>query len=270
MNNTTPWQLRMFKKTLKKQLRLKELSNMLGNITPKSECILMTCGDNNGAMNYYLREIGGKWSFADLEDKSIGEMSRLLNQEVKHVKFDSLPYETNKFDVVVLIDCHEHLADPLTFTKEVNRIAKKDGRIIITVPGGQKTKVANILKDAVGMTKEKYGHFREGFSVKELSNLMTEAKINPKRNQTFSRFFTEMLELGINFLYVKVLAKKSKTKVAEGTIAPATEDQLKSVEKTYKLYSMVYPFFKIISSLDYLLFFTRGYVVIVEGSKKDK
>ena len=41
------------------------------------------------------------------------------------------------------------------------------------------------------------------------------------------------------------------------------------IEKTYKLYSMVYPVFKIISSLDYLLFFTRGYVVIVEGSKKD-
>jgi hypothetical protein len=77
-----------------------------------------------------------------------------------------------------------------------------------------------------------------------------------------------MLELGINFLYVKVLSKKSKTKVEEGTIAPATQDQLKSVEKTYKMYSLVYPFFKIISGLDYLLFFTKGYVVIVEGEKR--
>jgi hypothetical protein len=118
------------------------------------------------------------------------------------------------------------------------------------------------------MTKEKYGHVREGFSAKELGDLMTDARLSPVRKRTFSRFFTEMLELGINFLYVMVLAKKSKTKVDEGTIAPATEDQLKSVEKTYKVYSLVYPFFKIVSSLDYLLFFTRGYVVIVEGRKR--
>src|SRR4030067_1082019 len=191
MDNSTPWQLRMFQKTLKKRLRLKELSRILGSVSKDKECLLITCGDNNGAMNYYLREIGGNWSFADLEKKSIDEMSLLLNQE------------------------------------------------------------------------EKYGHIREGFSAKELDGLMINAKLNPTKKKTFSRFFTEMLELGINFLYVKVLSKKSKTKVEEGTIAPATEDQLKSVEKTYKLYSLVYPFFKVISSLDYLLFFTRGYVVIV-------
>src|SRR4030067_1411132 len=263
MDNSTPWQLRMFQKTLKKRLRLKELSRILGSVSKDKECLLITCGDNNGAMNYYLREIGGNWSFADLEKKSIDEMSLLLNQEVKYINFDNLPFNDKSFDVIVTIDCHEHLKDPETFTKEVHRIAKENGRVIITVPGGQKTKIANILKNAVGMTKEKYGHIREGFSAKELDGLMINAKINPKKKKTFSRFFTEMLELGINFLYVKVLSKKSKTKVEEGTIAPATEDQLKSVEKTYKLYSLVYPFFKVISSLDYLLFFTRGYVVIV-------
>ncbi|NIV14934.1 MAG: hypothetical protein GWN62_27850, partial [Aliifodinibius sp.] len=76
-----------------------------------------------------------------------------------------------------------------------------------------------------------------------------------------------MLELAINIMYVMVLSKKSKAEVGEGTIAPATEEQLKSVEKNYKVYSVVYPFFRLISSLDYLLFFTRGYVVIVEGKK---
>lgn len=268
MDNSTPWQLRMFQKTLKKRLRLKELSRILGNISKNNECLLVTCGDNNGAMNYYLREIGGNWSFVDLEKKSLDEMSLLLNQEVKYVNYDNLPFNDKSFNVIVTIDCHEHLKDPETFTKEIHRIAKENGRVIITVPGGQKTKVANILKNAVGMTKEKYGHIREGFSVKELSGLMMNAKLNPIKKRTFSRFFTEMLELGINFLYVQVLAKKSKTKVDEGTIAPATEDQLKSVEKTYKLYSLFYPFFKVISSFDYLLFFTKGYVVIVEGEKR--
>lgn len=268
MSENAPWQLRMFQKTLKKKLRLKELSRILGNISKESYCLLVTCGDNNGAMNYYLREKGGQWSFADLESKSINEMSQLLKQEVKFVSYEKLPFSDKYFDLVVTIDCHEHLEDPVTFTKEIQRVTKVNGRVIMTVPGGQKTKIANILKNAVGMSKEKYGHVREGFSVKELSDLMMDARLNPVRKRTFSRFFTEMVELGINFLYVMVLAKKSKIKVEEGTIAPATEDQLKSVEKTYKVYSLVYPFFKAVSSLDYLLFFTRGYVVIVEGQKR--
>lgn len=269
MNKTVPWQLKMFQKTLKKKLRLKELSKILGNISNDTECLLITCGDNNGAMNYYLRELGGKWTFADLETKSIAEMSELLNQEVKHVVYNTLPFPERHFNLVVTIDCHEHLKEPEIFTKEVQRIVKENGRVVITVPGGQKTKIANIIKNSIGMTKEKYGHIREGFSSEELNSLMVNAKLNPVKKRTFSRFFTEMLELSINFLYVQILSKRNKTKVEEGTIAPATEEQLKSIEKTYKIYSLIYPFFKSVSLLDYFLFFTKGYVVIVEGERKN-
>lgn len=269
MTDNTPWQLKMFQKTLKKRLRLKELSKILGSISSNKECLLITCGDNNGAMNYYISKLGGHWSFADLETKSIAEMSQLLGQEVKHVEHNNLPFSDKYFDIIITIDCHEHIKNPEIFTQEIHRISKENGRVIITVPGGQKTKLANIIKNSVGMTKEKYGHVREGFSSKELNDMMLNSKFNPVKAKTFSRFFTEMIELGINFLYVKVLSKKSKDKVEEGTIAPATAGQLKSIEKTYKIYSLAYPFFKIISSLDSLLFFTKGYVVIVEGERKN-
>lgn len=267
MNNDTPWQLRMFRKTLKKQMRLRNLKRMLGSISNDAKCLLVTSGDNNGAMNYNMRGLGGQWSWADLEDTSIVEMSELLGEEVKHVVYNELPYPDNYFEIVISIDCLEHMENPVVFTQELQRITRPNGRVIITVPGGQKTKIANMIKNMLGMTKEKYGHVVDGYSAKQLNYFMRQADLIPVGSRTFSRFFTEMLELGINFLYVMVLSKKSKVEVEEGTIAPATEEQLHSVEKTYKMYSLIYPFFKIISSLDYLLFFTRGYVVIVEGRK---
>ncbi len=113
------------------------------------------------------------------------------------------------------------------------------------------------------------GHVRDGLTVAELEPIMTGAGFEPNRRVTFSRFFTEMVELSINVLYVKVLAKKSEAKVEQGTIAPATEDQLKSVEKTYRMYALVYPFFKVISSLDVLLSCSEGYVTMVEGKRND-
>ena len=103
----------------------------------------------------------------------------------------------------------------------------------------------------------------------ELKKHMTENGIQPNAESTFSKFFTEILELSINFLYVQILSKKGKAAVESGTIAPATRDQLKSVEKTYKMYSLIYPFFWIISRLDIFLYGSSGYVVMVEGRKAE-
>ena len=104
-------------------------------------------------------------------------------------------------------------------------------------------------------------------TVGELEETMRSTGIEPSHSSTFSRFFTEMLELTINFLYVKVLAKRGKVEVEKGQIAPATEGQLKSIKKTFRIYSMIYPIYWLISQLDALVFFTEGYVVVVDGKK---
>jgi SAM-dependent methyltransferase len=257
----------MFQKTLKKKLRLTALKAYLGRPANDDACLLVTCGDNNGAINYFLKLAGGRWSWADLEDKSIAEMSGLLNDPVVHVEESRLPFETDQFDIVVSIDVHEHLSDPNPFTKELSRVAKPGGKILVTVPNGDETKLVVRIKNIVGMTKEKYGHHRTGLTIGELKSIYRDNRIQPTAEGSFSKFFTEMLELSINFLYVKILSKKSDAVVDDGTIAPATEDQLKSVKKSYQIYSMIYPIFWLISKLDFIFFRSIGYVVIVEGRK---
>ena len=267
MKKESPWQLKMFQKTLKKKLRLKALEKHLGNPAEGDACLLVTCGDNNGAMNYFLKLAGGRWSWADLEDKSIAEMSELLDDPVVHVEESRLPFETNQFDIVVSIDVHEHLSDPNPFTKELARVAKPGGKVLVTVPNGDETKLVVRIKNLVGMTKEKYGHKRTGLTIEELKSIFQASRIRPVAEGSFSKFFTEMLELSINFLYVRVLSKKGDAEVENGTIAPATEDQLKSVKKSYQIYSLLYPVFWVISKLDFIFFRSIGYVVIVEGRK---
>jgi SAM-dependent methyltransferase len=267
MTKETPWQLRMFQKTLKKKLRLKALKKHLGPLSQSDKCLLITCGDNNGAINFYLRELGGHWSHADLEEKSITEMSVLLDDQVLHVAENQLPFEDEHFDLVISIDVHEHLKDPHPFTTNLVRVTKPGGRVIITVPNGDETKLATRIKNFMGMTKEKYGHVREGFDIAELKALMRRNGLRPFAESSFSKFFTEMLELAINFVYVNMLSKKNKANVNNGTIAPATRTQLNSVKKSYTLYTFIYPFFWLVSKFDLLLLFSQGYVVVVEGRK---
>jgi SAM-dependent methyltransferase len=195
-------------------------------------------------------------------------MSALLSERVFHVAEDYLPFPDQKFDCAISVDVHEHLEDPHPFTRELRRVTKSGGKIIVTVPNGDETKTATRIKNYIGMTKEKYGHVREGYDIPELKQILKESNIEPCTESSFSKFFTEMLELGINFLYVNILSRKSKVMVDTGTIAPATKDQLQSVKKTYMIYSFVYPVFWLISRLDVLFLNSVGYAVLVEGKKR--
>jgi SAM-dependent methyltransferase len=268
MKAELPWQLRMFDKSLKKRLKVNALKRHLGALQGQ-KCLLMTCGDNNGAMNYHLRQMGGNWVWSDFEDKCIKEMEELLGDTVHLLDKETctLPFPDQHFDLVVSIDVHEHLDDPIPVSKELYRVVKNGGKVVVTTPNGNDRKWAVRIKELVGMTTTEYGHVRIGFDVPDLERLLVNVGLRPYGSSSYSKFFTEMLELVINFAYVKKLSKKSKARVELGTIAPTTFDQLQSVQKSYQLYALVFPLFWGISQLDRLLAFNRGYAVIVEAKR---
>ena len=265
MSQDRPWQLDMFRKGLKKNLRLRALKRQLQNVNARAQCLLITCGDNNGAMNYFLRECGGDWQWADLEEQCIAEMTHLLGDPIHHIDGETLPFADGQFDVVVCIDVHEHLADPQPITREIHRVTSPAGRVIITVPNGDETKLAVRVKHALKMNKEAYGHARVGLTIEELESLMNRCGIATDSIETYSRFFTEMLELSINYFYVKVLGKHDSTGAESGEIAPATQKKLEAVSTSYRIYSIIYPLYWLFSKLDFLLAHTEGYCVLIAG-----
>jgi SAM-dependent methyltransferase len=252
----------MFSKTLKKQQKLRLLLKQIGPSDGK-RCLLITNGDNNGAMNHHFRRHGGDWTWVENESDHIAEMEQLLGESVLAGSPSRIPVDSDSFDVVISIDVHEHLDDCSEFNRELGRVTRPGGTIVVTTPNGDAWKPVTVLKNAVGMTKEKYGHTVIGYNVSQHEAMLRQVGLQPTAAGSYSKFFTEMLELMINFAYVMVLARKNKAKVKEGTIAPSTGDQLRSVEKQYRLYAAAYPLLNAISKLDGLLFFFTGYAVSV-------
>ena len=87
-----PWQLKMFRRSIKKQQKLKALLKLLGN-TDGKKCLLVTNGDNNGALNWYFREHGGEWTWADVSGENNDQIAQLLNEQVHAYKDDELRLE---------------------------------------------------------------------------------------------------------------------------------------------------------------------------------
>lgn len=55
-------------------------------------------------------------------------------ETIKSVLEKELPFENESFDVVTMLAVLEHLSYPEDILKEIRRVLKKDGRLIITVP----------------------------------------------------------------------------------------------------------------------------------------
>jgi SAM-dependent methyltransferase len=261
----TVWQLEMFRYSLKKQQKLKLLLELLGPLDDE-RCLLITCGDNPGSLNFHMRAAGGDWTWAELEEDGIPQMEHLLGEKVHHGRPDALPFPAGTFKRVVVVDAHEHVDDVDALNREVARVLAPDGAAIVTTPNGDTSLPLARVKRWIGMDPSVYGHRVQGYSTAQLEAMMVAAGLQPVAVGAYSRFFTEFAELVINFGYVKVLGRKRRN--SPGEIAPRTADALKSVGRSYRIYRGVYPLIRAFSSLDALVRSRGGYAVAVAALKE--
>jgi ubiquinone/menaquinone biosynthesis C-methylase UbiE len=258
-----PWQLQMFQRSLKKQQKLNDLLTVLGDVHAQT-CLLVTCGDNNGALNWYFRDHGGTWTWGDVAGENLAEMGEFLREPVLHTPEYALPFGDGHFDCVVCIDVLEHLNGDQQFLGELRRVLRPGGRAVVTVPNGDPKLWANRIKWWLGMKPEVYGHTRAGYTVAELRSSMEQAGFAPSGHSGYSRFFTEMMELILNFGYVFVLSRK-RGGAEPGHIAPTSAGELKTHGTAYRLYTALFPILRAMSALDRLLPPGSYYATTVEA-----
>lgn len=262
-----PWQLQMYNKSLKKRQKVELLMKLMGPVGNR-RALLISGHDNNGAMNYCFRAAGGSWSWGQVYEDGIAEMAEFLGNPVAHVDINHFPFPDNAFDVVIIIDVHEHFSDLSGLNREIARVVAPGGLAIVTTPNGDTRLPVAVLKRHVGMSPEVYGHVVQGYRVSDLQGMMKSVGLKPVGSGGYSRFFTEFAELAINLAYVKIFSrKKDHPEVMQGTIAPTSKKELNAVRKEYRMYSLIYPFMYTFSLLDKLIPGRGGYAVAVSAQK---
>jgi SAM-dependent methyltransferase len=115
------------------RVRRHNLYRLLGTERePRSRLLEIGCG--TGAN---LRDRSSRWSSTvgiDLELRALTYCRDLA--AVQADALAALPFADTTFDAVVLLDVLEHLADPDSLVREMNRVLRPGGAVVIMVPAG--------------------------------------------------------------------------------------------------------------------------------------
>jgi len=265
--NPLPWQLQIAGKSLKKKEKIDLIRKDI-EVAPND--ILLDLGCAQGILSWFLRERGGFWVSTDLDLTNLKTSQSLLGTNLVQMGVEGLPFRDGAFDQVVCLDYLEHVDDDDLTLREIRRVLRPGGRLVLVTPHTGRLFLLQKLRPFVGLKLEFYGHKREGYGRRTLEAKLGAAGLRFVRHKTYSRFFTELLELMLNAVYVNLLSAKPEAKLRDGHIRPSTAGEFTSQSKAFKLYKVIYPVVWLISRLDKLLFFQRGNAVIVWADKPEK
>jgi SAM-dependent methyltransferase len=249
------WALELYGRSVLKQRKVFELSRALG---PSEGLRCLDLGSDNGVVSLLLRRRGGSWASGDLTPETVESIRALVQTDVHLVDAARLPFADAAFDSVAVVDMLEHAPDEAAFARELARVTRPGGRLVVNTPHLKRTLLKR-LRHAIGQTDEKHGHLRPGYTPERLRELL-EPAFALESQRTYSRFFSEAVDTALNW-GVERLGKGSS---AKGVVV--TGNDLARHRKAFRAYGAIYPFVWAASRLDALVP-ASGYMLIVRARR---
>lgn len=256
----TPWPVRLFRKSVLKQIKYQKMIAALGPTKGKH---ILEVGSDNGVFSYLFRQRGGSWKSADLDERSVNAMRELVKTDVYRIADgEPLPFADDEFDCVLIVDIIEHLHDDDGFMREVYRVLKPGGLLILNAPNIKSNSLLMRFRNLIGMTDANHGHVRPGYTYQDVQRLLGE-QFTLESYETHTRFFSKFTD---TMMVIAISAlKRNKREKTSGRGVLVTGTDMKSYKTMFRVYSLIYPFVRLISSLDRLLLFGSGYMLIATG-----
>jgi SAM-dependent methyltransferase len=237
-----PWALRLFRRSVLKQRKLREIQALLG---PTEGLRCLDLGSDNGVVSLLLRRAGGTWDSADLTAEAVASIRELVGERVELIGGGRLPWPDAAFERVVVVDMLEHVADERAFAAELARVTRPGGLLLVNTPHLKRTLLRR-LRHALGQTDEKHGHLRPGYTPERLRELL-EPAFELEARRTYSRFFSELVDTLINW----GMGRLGKRGSAKGLVVTGAD--LQKNRKAFRAYALVYPFVAALAALDALV-----------------
>ena len=253
--------LKLYDKSVMKKAKLRAIEALLG---PSGGRISLDIGADNGVLSYLLRKRGGSWHSADLDPATVNSIRSLVGTNVDLIDGEHTPYDREYFDSVVIIDMLEHVYTDKEFVTELSRIMKQGGELVVNVPHIKSFSLIRKLRLSLGLTDEKHGHVRPGYTEVQIRSLLA-PEFRVEKVDTYSGFFVELVDVVISWTLERMGAGAVSNK---GNVVTGAD--LKKHQKKFKTFSMIYPFVRFAETLDRFLYFGSGHSMILRASLTDR
>lgn len=148
----------------------------------------------------------------------------------------TLPFKDSSFDYIVTLAVIEHVPDARLFLKEIKRVLKKNGEIVLATPSAEALLGETHTCHERGLEYD----YKDSFSRKELFQLFDSAGLKILKTEYSLFFFTKILMYILKFVY------KAK--------CPSFEKQSDVLDSSnsiiFKIYKKLFPILMISNYMD--------------------
>jgi ubiquinone/menaquinone biosynthesis C-methylase UbiE len=111
---------------------------LAGDISKKK---ILDAGCGHGELLKYIKYIKEGWECqlfgVDMVKERLDQADSIEGIEIRYSNIqENIPFDNNFFDMAFSTEVIEHLKDPQAFLKELRRVTKNDGKIVLTIPNG--------------------------------------------------------------------------------------------------------------------------------------
>jgi SAM-dependent methyltransferase len=238
-----------------KRRKFGEITRMLG---PTAGLRCLDLGADNGVISYLLRQQGGAWTSADLDDEVVASIRRLVGDNVYRLDSGPMPFAADQFDRVVIVDLLEHIEDDRAFVADLFRVIRPGGELIVNVPHCANGPLRR-LRLFLGQTDEEHGHVRPGYT-RETLRAVLDGRFQVMAERTYSKAASELLDIATRVASARI--KRGQSGGAKGVVL--VEEDFRRHRALFALYGLGEPFTRVFVALDHLFPGADGHMLIVK------
>jgi ubiquinone/menaquinone biosynthesis C-methylase UbiE len=127
---------------------------------------------------YVYEAVGIDFKAPELNNKKIQTISSLI--------LDQLPFEDSSFDIVTMLAVLEHISNPLEISREISRVLRGRGLLVLTVPTKPSKLVLEFLSYRLGIVNpEEIRDHKKYYNLRDISELFLPCGFKIQKHEYF-------------------------------------------------------------------------------------
>jgi ubiquinone/menaquinone biosynthesis C-methylase UbiE len=173
-------------------LRWHSLKNILKHEVKDGSTIL-DIGGYDGYISYRLKKIFSNLEITVIDTDELGlRLAKDRGLRVICASVLELPIKDKKFNVVLCFDLIEHVKEDVKLVKELSRVLKDNGKIILTTPMKDGVSFPMLNKKKNEIINKNWGHVRKGYSLEQIRELFKLNHLIIDKEDKYFNYFSRL------------------------------------------------------------------------------